>query len=87
MLDGRDIRTLNVQWLRRNIGVVSQEPILFDTTIGENIKHGRDDVTDDEMVRASKEANVYDFIMKLPKVGASPRLRLDALTVKAVGNT
>ncbi|XP_053307047.1 ATP-dependent translocase ABCB1-like [Spea bombifrons] len=65
-VDGHDIRTLNVKWLRENIGVVSQEPILFGTTIKENIRYGREDVTDDEIEKASKEANAYDFISKLP---------------------
>ena len=67
-MDGRDIRTLNVRWLRQNIGVVAQEPILFDTTIAENIRHGRDSVTMEEIFQATKEANIYKFIMNLPKV-------------------
>nr|CAB3219617.1 multidrug resistance protein 1A-like [Phallusia mammillata] len=65
-LDGRDIRTLNVRWLRDHIGVVSQEPILFDTSIKENIRYGRDDVSDNEIIEATKQSNAYDFIMKLP---------------------
>ncbi|XP_063817690.1 ATP-dependent translocase ABCB1-like isoform X2 [Pseudophryne corroboree] len=65
-VDGHDIRTLNVQWLRENIGVVSQEPVLFGTTIRENIRYGREDVTDAEIDQATKEANAYDFISKLP---------------------
>uniref|UniRef100_A0A8C5PNB0 ATP-binding cassette sub-family B member 5 n=1 Tax=Leptobrachium leishanense TaxID=445787 RepID=A0A8C5PNB0_9ANUR len=65
-LDGHDIRTLNVKWLRENIGVVSQEPILFGTTIKENIRYGRENVTDEEIITATKEANAYDFISKLP---------------------
>ncbi|XP_068114235.1 ATP-dependent translocase ABCB1-like [Hyperolius riggenbachi] len=65
-VDGHDIRTLNVKWLRENIGVVSQEPILFGTTIKENIRYGREDVTDPEIEQAIKEANAYDFISKLP---------------------
>ncbi|CAN9514222.1 unnamed protein product [Ophioblennius macclurei] len=65
-IDGHDIRSLNVRYLREMIGVVSQEPILFATTIAENIKYGRPDVTQDEIVKAAKEANAYDFIMKLP---------------------
>ncbi|XP_075072541.1 ATP-dependent translocase ABCB1-like [Mixophyes fleayi] len=65
-VDGHDVRTLNVQWLRENIGVVSQEPILFGTTIRENIRYGREDVTNDEIEQATKEANAYDFISKLP---------------------
>lgn len=50
------------------IGVVSQEPILFATTIAENIRYGRPDVTQQEIEQAAKEANAYDFIMKLPDV-------------------
>ncbi|GCC21007.1 hypothetical protein chiPu_0000170 [Chiloscyllium punctatum] len=66
MLDGQDIRTLNVRHLREMIGVVSQEPILFATTIAENIRYGRQDVSMTEIEEATKEANAYDFIMKLP---------------------
>lgn len=49
-------------------GVVSQEPVLFDTTIKENIMFGREGVTMDEIVKATQAANAYDFIQKLPKV-------------------
>lgn len=65
-VDGHDVRTLNVKWLRQNIGVVSQEPVLFGTTIRENIRYGREDVTEVEIIQATKEANAYDFISKLP---------------------
>uniref|UniRef100_A0A671WTY9 ATP-binding cassette, sub-family B (MDR/TAP), member 4 n=1 Tax=Sparus aurata TaxID=8175 RepID=A0A671WTY9_SPAAU len=65
-IDGHDIRTLNIRYLREMIGVVSQEPILFATTITENIKYGRPDVTQEEIIQATKEANAYDFIMNLP---------------------
>merc|ERR1712136_320810 len=65
-LDGMDIRTLNVKWLRSQIGVVAQEPVLFDTTVAENIRYGRDDVTMDEIIEASKQSNAYDFIMNMP---------------------
>uniref|UniRef100_A0A674AXM9 ABC-type xenobiotic transporter n=1 Tax=Salmo trutta TaxID=8032 RepID=A0A674AXM9_SALTR len=65
-LDGRDIRTLNVKWLRENMGIVSQEPVLFGTTIAENIRYGREDATDEDIERAVREANAYDFISKLP---------------------
>ncbi|XP_065843600.1 ATP-dependent translocase ABCB1-like [Oscarella lobularis] len=66
-LDGHDIRKLNIQWLRRQIGVVSQEPILFDVTIEENIMYGKEDATKTEVVRAAKLANAHSFITKLPK--------------------
>ncbi|XP_037059431.1 ATP-dependent translocase ABCB1 isoform X3 [Peromyscus leucopus] len=65
-IDGQDIRTINVRYLREIIGVVSQEPVLFATTIAENIRYGRENVTMDEIEKAVKEANAYDFIMKLP---------------------
>ncbi|KAM6152196.1 ATP-dependent translocase ABCB1-like [Erethizon dorsatum] len=65
-IDGQDIRTLNVRYLWEIIGVVSQEPVLFATTIAENIRYGRENVTMDEIEKAVKEANAYDFIMKLP---------------------
>ncbi|XP_011362782.1 ATP-binding cassette sub-family B member 5 [Pteropus vampyrus] len=65
-VDGNDIRTLNVQHYREHIGVVSQEPVLFGTTINNNIKYGRDGVTNEEIEKAAKEANAYDFIMEFP---------------------
>ncbi|XP_062840207.1 ATP-binding cassette sub-family B member 5 isoform X1 [Anolis carolinensis] len=66
IIDGHDIRTLNLKWMRENIGIVSQEPILFATTIAGNIRYGREDITDAEIEQAAKEANAYDFISKLP---------------------
>ena len=55
-----------MQWLRSNIGVVSQEPVLFETTIAENICFGRDDVTEEEMIAAAEAANAHLFIRCLP---------------------
>lgn len=66
LLDGHDIRDLNISWLRSQIGVVGQEPVLFGTTIGENIRFGREDATQDEIEKAAKDANAHNFIMKLP---------------------
>ncbi|KFV72988.1 Multidrug resistance protein 1, partial [Dryobates pubescens] len=65
-LDGQDIRTFNVKWLRENIGIVSQEPVLFAATIAENIRYGREDISDAEIEQAAKEANAFDFISRLP---------------------
>ena len=48
--------------------MVSQEPILFDTTISENIRHGRDDATQEQIEEAAKMANAHDFISAMPKV-------------------
>ncbi|XP_056590670.1 bile salt export pump [Triplophysa dalaica] len=66
-LDGHDIRGLNIQWLRSLIGIVEQEPVLFATTIGENIRYGRPGVSTDDIIKAAKEANAYNFIMDLPQ--------------------
>ncbi|XP_065439382.1 ATP-dependent translocase ABCB1-like isoform X4 [Chrysemys picta bellii] len=66
-LDGRDIRTLNIKWLREHIGLVSQEPILFATTIADNIRCGREGITDYEIEKAAKKANAFDFISRLPE--------------------
>ncbi|KAM6985033.1 bile salt export pump [Aplochiton taeniatus] len=66
-LDGHDIRTLNIQWLRSLIGIVEQEPVLFATTIADNIRYGRPGVTMEDVINASKEANAYHFIMNLPQ--------------------
>ncbi|XP_050978248.1 bile salt export pump [Labeo rohita] len=66
-LDGHDIRGLNIQWLRSLIGIVEQEPVLFATTIAENIRYGRPGVSNDDIIAAAKEANAYNFIMDLPQ--------------------
>nr|CAD7571680.1 unnamed protein product [Timema californicum] len=66
-LDGEDIKNLNVAWLRSNIGVVGQEPILFQTTIAENIRFGNEQASMDEIIHSAKEANAHDFVSKLPQ--------------------
>jgi ATP-binding cassette subfamily B (MDR/TAP) protein 1 len=68
MIDGNKVTEYNLKWLRQRIGVVSQEPILFQATIRENILFGRDSATDDEIHEAAKMANAHDFIMTLPDV-------------------
>ena len=68
LLDEKDLKTLNVAWLRSHIGIVSQEPVLFTGTIEENIRFGKEDATDDEVQAAAIMANAHDFIMQLPEV-------------------
>ena len=68
LLDGKDLKTLNVAWLRSHIGIVSQDPILFTGSIEENIRFGKRDATDDEVQRAANVANAHEFIMDLPDV-------------------
>ena len=62
----------NIQWLRQQIGLVSQEPALFDMTIAENIQYGANfrEVTDEEIQQAAKSANIHDFIMSLPQASS-----------------
>lgn len=66
-LDGHDIRQLNVGWLRSHIGVVGQEPVLFATTIGENIRYGHPQATQKEIEQAARLSNCHHFIMQFPK--------------------
>ncbi|CAF4096355.1 unnamed protein product [Adineta steineri] len=66
ILDGVDIRKLNVQWLRSRLGVVSQEPILFDLTIADNITYGLENISIDEIILAATKANIHEFIQQLP---------------------
>ncbi|KAL7598097.1 hypothetical protein Lser_V15G26395 [Lactuca serriola] len=66
MLDGHDIKGLNLRWLRQQIGLVSQEPALFATTIKENILLGRPDAYMGEIEEAARVSNAHSFIIKLP---------------------
>lgn len=65
-IDDITVDQYNLTWLREHIGVVSQEPILFQTTIRENITFGRIDARQDEIEQAAKMANAHNFIMELP---------------------
>lgn len=67
MLDGWDLRDLDPSWLRgQAIGFISQEPVLFGTTIMENIRFGKPGATDEEVYAAAREANAHDFISRFP---------------------
>lgn len=77
LLNGHKLTDINVADLRQHFGLVSQEPILFDRTIAENIRYGanyRDDVTMEEIIDAARQANIHEFIASLPLV------RLEGLT-------
>jgi ATP-binding cassette subfamily B protein len=71
-IDGVDIRTLTLKSLRQQISVVLQEPLLFSSTIADNIRYGRLDATMDEVVEAAKQANAHEFIMRLPQQYETP---------------
>ncbi|XBI51012.1 hypothetical protein VPH35_033596 [Triticum aestivum] len=67
-LDGVEIKSLNINWFRNQIGLVSQEPILFNDTIRANIAYGKDgDVTEEELIAAAKISNAHEFISSLPQ--------------------
>lgn len=65
-LDGKPYSTLDPEWLRRQVGVVAQEPLLFSTSIAENIRYGRPEATDAEVEQAAKLANAHSFIAGFP---------------------
>merc|ERR1719228_2982823 len=64
-LDGIDLKEINLKYLRNQIGLVGQEPILFADTIGNNIRYGKEDATLEEIKFAARNANAADFIENL----------------------
>ena len=67
LIDGRDIRAIKQSSLRRHIGIVPQETLLFGGSVRENILYGKLDADDAELIAAARSANAHDFIMALPK--------------------
>ena len=65
LLDGQDIRKIRLNSLRNHIGIVQQDVYLFAGTVMENIRYGKPDATDEEVLRAAKAANAHEFIMEL----------------------
>ncbi|WOH11980.1 hypothetical protein DCAR_0831476 [Daucus carota subsp. sativus] len=67
-LDGVELKTLKLNWLRQQIGLVSQEPVLFNETIRENIAYGKNgEATEEEIIAATRSSNAHDFISALPQ--------------------
>ncbi|HXN56512.1 MAG TPA: ABC transporter transmembrane domain-containing protein, partial [Myxococcales bacterium] len=66
LLDGKDLRELDPQWLRRQIGTVSQEPTLFGSSVADNIRYGRPDATFAQVQNAARTANAHDFVSTFP---------------------
>ena len=60
LIDGTDLKELNVGWLRDQMGIVGQEPVLFDCTIKENIRYAKEDATDEEITQACREVNIHE---------------------------
>ncbi|KAL7991659.1 hypothetical protein Chor_015915 [Crotalus horridus] len=69
LIDGRDTRQINIHFLRSRIGIVSQEPVLFDCSISDNIKYGDNsrEISMDEVITAAKKAQLHEFVMSLPQ--------------------
>jgi ATP-binding cassette subfamily B protein len=65
-LDGRDIRKLKQDDLRRHIGIVQQDMYMFNGTVRENILYGKLDASEQEMIEAAQKAHIHDFVMTLP---------------------
>lgn len=66
LVDGRDIKNLKLKSLRKNIGLVQQDIYLFAGTVLDNIRYGKPDAAEEEIIAAAKRANAHDFIMRLP---------------------
>jgi ATP-binding cassette subfamily B protein len=66
-LDGHDLRELDPRWLRRQVGAVSQEPVLFSGTIADNIRYGRPGASDAEVEAAARAANAHEFVARFPQ--------------------
>ena len=67
LVDGHDVRSWDLATLRRQIGIVQQTPLLFSTTLRENIAYGRPDATEEEIIAVARAAQAHDFIMRLPE--------------------
>ena len=67
LLDGRNIREIKLSSLRKDIGLVSQETILFNSTVKENIQYGKTKASDEEIIDAAQKAHIHDFITSLPE--------------------
>ena len=66
LIDGHDVRTIALESLRRDVGIVTQETYLFHDTIASNLRYGKPDATDAELAAAARAANIHDFIASLP---------------------
>lgn len=66
LLDGKNINSMTMRSLRKNIGIVQQDVYLFAGTVADNIRYGKLHATEDEIIMAAKKANAHDFIMALP---------------------
>jgi ATP-binding cassette subfamily B (MDR/TAP) protein 8 len=67
-IDNINIKELSTKWMRTNaLGYISQEPVLFATSIKDNIRYGKPNASDEEIIESAKLANAHDFIISLPR--------------------
>ena len=66
-IDGYDVKKVSIESLRTQMGIMTQDNFLFSGTIKDNIRYGKLDATDEEILQAAKSVNAHDFIMKLEK--------------------
>ena len=66
LVDGHDLRTVDLESLRRNVGIVTQETYLFHDTVANNLRYGKPGATDAELAAAARAANIHDFLVSLP---------------------
>uniref|UniRef100_A0A0E0LRA5 MDR-like ABC transporter n=1 Tax=Oryza punctata TaxID=4537 RepID=A0A0E0LRA5_ORYPU len=67
VIDNKNIKDYNLRWLRKQIGLVQQEPILFNSSIRDNISYGSEETSETEIIQAAMEANIHEFISSLPE--------------------
>jgi ATP-binding cassette subfamily B (MDR/TAP) protein 1 len=67
LIDECDIKSLNLRSLRQRIGLVQKEPVLFSTTVYENIKYGKEEASEIEVMKVAKAANAHEFISRIPE--------------------
>ncbi|MBR4131603.1 MAG: ABC transporter ATP-binding protein, partial [Oscillospiraceae bacterium] len=67
LIDGQDVRDLTQESLRRAVGIVQQDVFLFAATVGDNIRYGRPDATDEEVIEAAKRAEIFDDVAQMPQ--------------------
>ncbi len=75
-IDGHDLRDLDIKWFRRQLGVVSQEPVLFVGSVAENIALGGENPDQEDIERVAKLADAHDFISEFPEVSLLSSIRV-----------
>lgn len=78
LLDGKDMKQMDLRTYRRQVGVVTQDPVLFSGTVRDNVAYGNDAITEEQLLRALEQANAREFVDELPE-GIHTRLGVDGV--------